>query len=37
MTLTTKKRTLLTVINEAVIEESLLRDLENLGCVATLF
>ena len=31
MTLTTERRTLLTVITEAVIEESLLRDLEKLG------
>ncbi|MEO6321145.1 MAG: P-II family nitrogen regulator [Polaromonas sp.] len=31
MTLTTKKRTLVTVITEAVIEESLLSDLEKLG------
>ena len=31
MTLTTKKRTLFTVITEAVIEESLLSDFEKLG------
>ncbi len=31
MTLATEKRTLLTVITEAVIEEALLRDLEKLG------
>lgn len=31
MTLMTEKRTLLTVITEAAIEESLLRDLERLG------
>lgn len=31
MTLKTEKRTLLTVITEAVVEESLLRDLEKLG------
>lgn len=31
MTLATEKRTLFTVITEAVIEETLLRDLEKLG------
>ncbi len=31
MTLPTEKRTLLTVITEAVIEQSLLRDLERIG------
>jgi hypothetical protein len=31
MTLLTEKRTLLTVITEAAIEQTLLRDLDNLG------
>ncbi len=31
MTLTTEKRTLLTVITESAIEETLLKDLEKLG------
>lgn len=31
MTLTTEKRTLLTVITEAAIEQTLLRDLDRLG------
>lgn len=31
MTLTTEKRTLITLITEAVIEDALLRDLDKLG------
>jgi hypothetical protein len=31
MTLSTEKRTLLTVITEAAIEQTLLRDLDRLG------